>query len=233
MKYKVGDKVKIRSLDWYNANKTEGGEVYLENIVFLQLMSKYCGKVATITHDFRYGYYLDIDIGYYHWTDEMFEENINDMETKEIIIPQGWEIDKVEDNKIILKESKKELPKTWEECITKIKDLEYIDTKSNIEEVHFNVGAASNHINDIPVGLGKPMLALMQLLVCREVYRQGWKPDWTSANENKYCIVNVHNKINIYLNVAFNQVLSFQSEEIRDEFLENFRDLIEEAKELI
>lgn len=35
-----------------------------------------------------------------------------DMETKEITIPQGWEIDKVEDNKVFLKESKKELPKT-------------------------------------------------------------------------------------------------------------------------
>ena len=156
-----------------------------------------------------------------------------DMETKEIILPQGWEIDKVEDNKIILKENKKELPKTWEECIAKIKNLEYIDCSGDIEEVDFNVNLVNDHINDIPIGLGKPMLALMQLLVCREVYRQGWKPDWTSANEKKYGIVNVHNKINTHLNVAFNQVLSFQSEEIRDEFLENFRDLIEEAKELI
>ena len=73
----------------------------------------------------------------------------------------------------------------------------------------------------------------MQLLVCREVYRQGWKPDWTNANENKYCIVNVNNKIKPSTNVAFNNVLSFQSAEIRDKFLENFRDLIEEAKELI
>ena len=24
---------------------------------------------------------------------------------------------------------------------------------------------------------------------------QGWKPDWTSANENKYCIINKFNKI--------------------------------------
>ena len=53
MKYKVGDKVKIRSLDWYNANKTEGVEVFLEGSVFLQLMSKYCGKVATIISAFR------------------------------------------------------------------------------------------------------------------------------------------------------------------------------------
>ena len=152
-----------------------------------------------------------------------------DMETKEIIIPQGWKIDKVEDNKILLKKNKKELPKTWEECIAKIKNLEYISSNGGI----FSAEAASNHINDIPIGLGKPMLALCQLFVCREVYRQGWKPDWTNANEKKYCIVNVNNKIIKYINVAFNKVLSFQSAEIRDEFLENFKDLIEEAKELI
>lgn len=233
MKYKVGDKVKIRSIDWYNANKTEDGEVYLESIVFLQLMSKYCGKVATITHAFRYGYYLDIDRGCYHWTDKMFEENINNMETKEIIIPQGWEIDEVRGNKIILMESKKELPKTWEECIAKIKNLEYIDTNGDIEEVDFNVNLVDEHINDIPKGLGKPILALMQLLVCREVYRQDWKPDWTNANENKYCIANELNKIKDVHAIFIPKVLSFQSKEIRDKFLENFKDLIEEAKELI
>ena len=240
MKYKVGDKVKIKSLDWYNANKTKGNEVYLEGTVFLQLMSKYCGKVATIICACRYGYSLDIDGGHYNWVDEMFEENINDMETKEIILPQGWEIDKVEDNKIILKESNKELPKTWEECIVKIKDLEYIDTNGNIddtngdiEEVHFNVGAASNHINDIPKGLGKPMLALMQLLVCREVYRQGWKPNWRDHKTKKWVIEDINDNITSMAYMQTSKVLSFQSEEIRDEFLENFRDLIEEAKELI
>lgn len=107
----------------------------------------------------------------------MFEENINDMETKEIIIPQGWEIDKVEDNKVILKESKEELPKTWEKCIAKIKNLEYISSNGGIYELDFNVGTVDDKINNIPIGLGKPMLALMQLLVCREVYRQGWKPN--------------------------------------------------------
>lgn len=152
---------------------------------------------------------------------------------KEIIIPQGWEIDEVRGNKIILMESKKELPKTWEECIAKIKDLEYIDSNSNIEEVDFNINIAFEHINDIPIGLGKPILALCQLLVCREVYRQSWKPNWTNANENKYCIINNFNKIEPTYYSFISRVLSFQSEEVRDKFLENFKDLIEEAKELI
>ena len=163
----------------------------------------------------------------------MFEENINDMETKEIIIPQGWEIDEVRGNKIILMESKKELPNTWEECIAKIKDLECIDSNGDIDEVDFNLGIIYDHVNDIPKGLGKPMLALMQLLVCREVYRQGWKPNWTNATENKYCIINSINRIKTYTHIYISKVLSFQSEEIRDKFLENFKDLIEEAKELI
>ena len=154
------------------------------------------------------------------------------METKEIIIPQGWEIDKVEDNKILLKKSKEELPKTWEECIAKIRDLEYID-RNCIYKATFSAEATSNHMNDIPIGLGKPMRALMRLLVCREVYRQGWKPNWTDATENKYCIINDSNKIQTPMYVFVSRVLSFQSEEIRDKFLENFRDLIEEAKELI
>lgn len=152
---------------------------------------------------------------------------------KEIIIPQGWEIDEVRGNKIILMESKKELPKTWEECIAKIKDLECIDSDGDIDEVDFDFGIVYDHVNDIPKGLGKPMLTLCQLLVCREVYRQGWKPNQTNANENKYCIINDSNKIETSINASISRVLSFQSAEIRDEFLENFKDLIEEAKELI
>ena len=234
MKYKVGDKVKIKSLDWYNANKTEGGEVYLESMVFLQLMSKYCGKVATITtHAFRYGYYLDIDGGCYHWTDEMFEENINNMETKEIIIPQGWEIDKVKGNKIILKESKKELPKTWKKCCELLGKGEFIDIESDIVNIDNIISADSSFKYTLPIGLGKPVLALMQLLVCREVYRQGWKPDWTNGDENKYCIINDIDKIAKITCLFNSKVLSFQSKEIRNKFLENFKDLIEEAKELI
>ena len=155
------------------------------------------------------------------------------METKEIIIPQGWEIDEVRGNKIILMESKKELPKTWEGCIAKIKDLECIGSNGDIDEVDFNLGIIYDHVNDIPKGLGKPMLALCQLLVCREVYRQGWKPNWYDSKTKKWVIEYVNYNIASMTYMQTSRVLSFQSAEIRDEFLENFRDLIEEAKELI
>lgn len=153
------------------------------------------------------------------------------MEQKEIVIPKGWEIDKIEDNKIILKESKKELPKTWEECYKQLGHGEYLSNTSDICKYKFEIPDKCN-CNALPIGLSKPMLALCQLLVCREVYRQGWKPDW-SGEEGKYGISIEHN--NIYKGKWFHIqcLLSFQSEEIRDEFLNNFRDLIEEAKELL
>lgn len=154
------------------------------------------------------------------------------METKEIIIPQGWEIDEVRGNKIILMESKKELPKTWEECCELLGEGEYINNESIICNYIPHCGASKANENILPTNLGKPMLALCQLLVCREVYRQGWKPDW-SDNKSKFYISCFDGNIDTNTSLHYSCVLSFQSEEIRDKFLENFKDLIEEAKELI
>lgn len=151
------------------------------------------------------------------------------MEQKKIVLPKGWEIDKVEGNEIILKEIKKELPKTWEGCAKIIRGAENISVYGIISEFE---SIATSSKSFIPKGLGKPMLALMQLLVCREVYRQGWKPDWDDST-NKYCIIITYNIPTKYIAINYNRILSFQSEEVRDEFLENFKDLIEEAKELI
>jgi hypothetical protein len=48
MKYKPGDKVRIKSLDWYNSNKDEIGRVMCDYIGFCKEMTKYCGAVLTI-----------------------------------------------------------------------------------------------------------------------------------------------------------------------------------------
>lgn len=144
-------------------------------------------------------------------------------ETKKIVLPDGWEIDKVEGNEIILKESEKELPKTWEGCIAILVDNNRLDERT--------IAGDSPRLY-VPKNLSKPFRALSKLLVCREVYRQGWKPNWDESKA-KYVIGCEYN--NIYKDKMYNlqSLLSFQSEEIRDKFLENFRNLIEEAKELI
>ena len=73
MKYKVGDKVQIKNLDWYNQNKDEDGDVYL-SMSFVANMSKYCGQVATIIKASGHNKYkIALDNGYYNWSDEMFE----------------------------------------------------------------------------------------------------------------------------------------------------------------
>lgn len=235
MKYKVGDKVKIKSLDWYNANKNKYWNVSVY-YTFVKQMSPFCGKTAIIREKRDRVYKIDLDKGEWNWTDEMFEENFNkeDMKTKKIVLPEGWEIDKVENGEIILKESKKELPKTWEECFKLLDSGEFIDNCSNIIRNNpANCPANFNNYNIVPVGLGKPLLALCQLLVCREVYRGGWVPDWSDEKQAKHSIYIVKNKIVKDKRTTLQMVLSFQSAEIRDQFLENFRDLIEEAKELI
>ena len=76
MKYKVGDKVRIKSIDWYNENKDENGIVELSTHVFIPEMVEHCGTIVTIKDVFED---LDDNVVYYmeeivwDWTDEMIE----------------------------------------------------------------------------------------------------------------------------------------------------------------
>jgi hypothetical protein len=76
LNYKVGDYVRIKSLDWYNENKGNDGIVEFSTSVFVPGMSQFCGKVVTIEAVFDEGdddvIYCMEEIGY-NWTDEMFE----------------------------------------------------------------------------------------------------------------------------------------------------------------
>ncbi len=74
MKYKVGDKVRVRS-------DLEVGK----NYGFVKGMQEYLGKEATIIFKNKYIYYLDIDENIFNWNDEMLEpiettlEDVKDM----------------------------------------------------------------------------------------------------------------------------------------------------------
>ena len=73
MKYKAGDKVKIKNLDWYNENKSETGFITFNYVNFMPEMSRYCDEILTINQVVEvFGQYTMSECGFL-WTDEMIE----------------------------------------------------------------------------------------------------------------------------------------------------------------
>ena len=72
-------------------------------------------------------------------------------------------------------------------------------------------------------------LALMQLEQLRDCWRQGWKP---TKYDTGYCIVHYPEEY-IIMAFSFISFLSFPAKKMAEEFLECFRDLIEQVVDLI
>ena len=71
-----------------------------------------------------------------------------------------------------------------------------------------------------------------KLLQERDRYNGDWKADWTDVTR-KYAITVYENKINKDLFCGHQRVMYFKTAELRNLFLENFRDLLEIAKPLL
>ena len=87
--YKVGDKVRVKSLDWYNTNKNSEGTIIFNGFrIFDEDMSKFCGKVVTIEFYNSRWYYYDIkeDEKVNFWYDEMFEDPAIEEESQEKMV---------------------------------------------------------------------------------------------------------------------------------------------------
>lgn len=164
----------------------------------------------------------DIDKSEFIIKHMILSNKVDDKLEYEII--DGYEFDKVENNKIILKPIKPKYPTTYVEC-EKILGLE----GSIIEGC---LGYEYKRLN-----------AFQKLLMCRDAYwkiageemglGKPWEPDWKHLNRKFYCIYNSKN--NIVKNVTYgeNKILAFPSEEMRDAFCENFKKEIEQCKELL
>ena len=129
------------------------------------------------------------------------------------------------------------LPKTWEEFCENNKSAKgdfYIREDSYIERINIPLKRdVYGERNLLPSKeSAEAHLALMQLERLRDCYRGGWEPDW-SDGEPKYVILNYMGKISPYRAWSISHILSFQQEELRDKFFDNFKDLIETAKDLI
>lgn len=156
------------------------------------------------------------------------------METKEmkIQVPEGYEIDKENSTfeKIVFK--RKELPKSWEDLIT-VKGY-CVTTFSKIEDCCEECYTYKENKNIFPTREeAEACLALAQLCQLRDRYNDGWKPDWEDYEQFKWCIVFFKDNIRVAEYLFIKKMLAFKTEELRDKFLENFRDLIETAKPLL
>ena len=162
-------------------------------------------------------------------------------QTIEIEVPDGkkavWK-----DGKVVFENIKPQLPKTWEEfCDMKKPDKSeaFVDNCSRCIKLEESVEIREyqEDKNLLPSKkAAEQHLALMQLHQLRDCYRQGWEPDWKD-DSFKYTIVreafNKDKKYSIKHYCSTPYFLSFPIYELTEEFLTNFRGLIEQAGDLI
>ena len=136
-------------------------------------------------------------------------------ETKKLTIPDGYEFDRVKGNEVILKRTSTSLPKVWNEIIPSLGEMRCLTVS-------------------VPDGMGNAIRSLCYLICARNAWwkQLGWKPDWREKDE-KYCIRMASGEIGTEIFYGVNHILAFPTEEVRDQFLEEFKDLIEYAKELL
>ena len=136
------------------------------------------------------------------------------------------------------------LPKTWQEFCeqneVKIGEC-YLDDCCGLIEADEG-GDTRDKVNDRNIlpskQAAKQRLSLMQLHQLRDCYRQGWEPDWDD-NSIKSGIRWNHSspikntELEVVSRIYQPLFLSFPTYVLVEEFLTNFRELIEQAGDLI
>ena len=101
MKYKVGDKVRIKSFDWYNENRDKIGQVDCGcgcvYAYFAPSMVTFCGQIVTISsvQTSLEAYRIKEDGGTFKWTDEMIE-GLAEEESEKKLSVESWKPSKEE-----------------------------------------------------------------------------------------------------------------------------------------
>lgn len=146
------------------------------------------------------------------------------LEQMTLDIPDGYEFFGIDDdNKIVLTKKQSQYPKTYEGCckITRSDPAFYIDTHLYSDKLE----------------------VLYKLIICRDAYwkiageqmglGKPWEPDWSDYENIKYIIGGYDGEIGYDQNHHIHKILAFPTEEMRDAFYENFKELIQQCKELL
>ena len=135
-------------------------------------------------------------------------------------------------------EKQNDLPKTWEEFCERnpVKRGEcYISPCCNIIYAK-RVGRSRNADEDrnacISEQEAEAFLALMQLRQLRKAYVKDWEPDW-NCSLIKFCIIVDANRIRVADSYFCQKSFSFPTQKLAEQFLNNFKDLLEIAKPLL
>ena len=135
-------------------------------------------------------------------------------------------------------EKQNELPKTWEEFCERnpLKIGECLISPYCDIFITEAIGADRHAKEDrnycISEKEAKAYIALMQLRQLRKCYVGNWEPDW--INESiKYCIEVDCNALLVHSWYHKSHILSFPSRGLAEQFLNNFKDLLEIAKPLL
>jgi len=144
---------------------------------------------------------------------------------KKITAPDGCEIEKVEliDGVAVVtfKEKDRELPKSWEEFF----EMTGVKIPLNLDQRLIDV------LRDRPTA--EAVLALCKLIQLRNCYNGDWVPKCNDYTQKKYVIFFNEDELRaVETHSCENRLLIFKSSELRDEFLRNFRPLIEKLKPL-
>lgn len=157
----------------------------------------------------------------------MLKINFQMEKTIKITPPEGYEVDKEKStfNEIVFKKLEPNLPMSWEE----LKEVKGCFIYQN--NVHSVIDKAiDRNRNVFPTKEeAKAILAMAQLCQLRDAWNGEWRANWEDDTP-KYCIVsykNILEKEHIY-NTSTS--MAFQTIELRDKFMETFKDLLEEAK---
>ena len=154
------------------------------------------------------------------------------METRYISLPletakrwyeQGGELKDMALGAYTLEELGFELPKTFDEFLGVME--------------RWNIATPEQMYNDaIP-----QIAAVKKLMLLQTFYNNGWQPNWKEMVEDKFSIIRNYIKetdeykygVEVKYSPIYSTWLVFKSKKLADEFLNNFRELIEEAGDLI
>lgn len=207
--YKVGDKVQ------HNGATSLGSVYVIEQMKWEDNQVKYVicdlylenNKCTVISKDLQ------------PYKEEAMKKEISGAIVDRFICLEGYDFydDKgnIIDTKEITMKKQQKYPTTYEECC---KVLEW------------------NPLNYDRTGYKFDLLCKLQvLLICRDAYwkiADDWKPEFRFGKK-KHCVMTKDNKVISATVEETNRILVFPTEEMRDTFYENFKDLIEQCKELL